>query len=107
MPTNILARLLVTTRHVTPDDTQRHQEQAAIAPLNQCDRLAATPKMALQMRQNKVDFQNRELPTNILALLLVTTRRITPDDTQRHQEQTAIAPLNQRDGLDATTKMAA
>ena len=27
------------------------------------------------MRQNNVDFQNRELPTNILALLLVTTRR--------------------------------
>ena len=26
------------------------------------------------MRQN-IDFQNRELPTNILALLLVTTRR--------------------------------
>jgi ssRNA-specific RNase YbeY (16S rRNA maturation enzyme) len=29
----------------------------------------------IQMRQNNVDFQNRELPTNILALLLVTTRR--------------------------------
>jgi hypothetical protein len=46
------------------------------------------------MRQSNVDFQNRELRTNILALLLVTTRRGTPDDTQRHQEQTAIAPLN-------------
>ena len=58
------------------------------------------------MRRN--DFQNRELPTNILALLLVTTRRVTPDETrvlrhcdfpdssrelhtQRHQEQTAMA----------------
>ena len=65
------------------------------------------------MRQNNVDFQNRELPTNILALLLVTTRRVTPDDTQRHQEQTAIAPLNataplnQCDRLAATSKMAA
>ena len=66
----------------------------------------------IQMRQNDVDFQNRELPTNILARLLVTTRRVTPDDTrvlrhcdfpdssarrelQRHQEQTAIAPLDQ------------
>ena len=47
------------------------------------------------MRQNNVDFQNRELPTNVLALLLVTTRRVTPDDTERHQEQTAITPLNQ------------
>jgi hypothetical protein len=27
------------------------------------------------MRQNNVDSQNRELPTNVLALLLVTTRR--------------------------------
>jgi hypothetical protein len=27
------------------------------------------------MPQNNVDSQNRELPTNILALLLVTTRR--------------------------------
>jgi ssRNA-specific RNase YbeY (16S rRNA maturation enzyme) len=27
------------------------------------------------MRQKNVDFQNRERPTNILALLLVTTRR--------------------------------
>ena len=54
------------------------------------------------MRQNNVDFQNRELRTNILALLLVTTRRVTPDDTQQHQEQTAIAPLNQCDGLAAT-----
>ena len=35
-----------------------------------------------QMRQNNVDFQNRELQTNILALLLVTTRRVTPDDTR-------------------------
>ena len=56
------------------------------------------------MRRN--DFQNRELPTNILALLLVTTRRVTSDDTRvlRHcdfpdssarrelqQEETAIA----------------
>jgi hypothetical protein len=62
----------------------------------------------IQMRQNNVDFQNRELPTNILALLLVTTRRVTPDDTQRHQEQTAtIVPLNQCDRLAATPKMAA
>ena len=58
----------------------------------------------IQMRQNNVDFQNRELPTNILALLLVTTRRVTPDDTRvllrhcdfpdssaRQQEETAIA----------------
>ena len=78
------------------------------------------------MRQNNVDFQNRELPTNILALLLVTTRRVTPDDTQRlvlrhcdfpdssgrrelqrYQEQTAIAPLNQCDRLAATPEMAA
>jgi len=78
--TNILARLLVTTRRVTPDDTQRHQEQTATAPLNQ---------------------------SNILARLLVTTRRATPDDTQQHQEQTAIAPLNQCDELAATPKMAA
>src|SRR5215471_3077211 len=48
-----------------------------------------------QMLQNNVDFQSRELPTNCLALLLVTTRGATPDDTQRHQEETAIAPLNQ------------
>ena len=85
----------------------------------------------IQMRQNDVDFQNRELPTNILARLLVTTRRVTPDDTQRHQEQTvvlrhcdfpdssarrelqrhqeqtAIAPLNQCDRLAATPEMAA
>jgi hypothetical protein len=54
------------------------------------------------MRQNSVDFQNKELRTNILALLLVTTRRVTPDDIQRHQEQTAIAPLNQCDGPAAT-----
>jgi hypothetical protein len=40
------------------------------------------------MRQNNVDFQNRELPTNILALLLV-------------REQTAITPLNQRDKVAA------
>ena len=76
------------------------------------------------MREINVDFQNRELPTNILALLLVTTRRVTPDDTrvlrhcdftdssarrelQRHQEQTAIAPLNQCDRLAATPEMAA
>ena len=75
----------------------------------------------IQMRQN---IQNRELRTNILALLLVTTRRVTPDDTrvlrhcdspdssgrrelQRHQEQTAIAPLNQCDRLAATPEMAA
>jgi hypothetical protein len=43
------------------------------------------------VRQNNVDFQNGELPANILALLLVTTRRVTPDDARRHQEQTAIA----------------
>jgi hypothetical protein len=47
--------------------------------------------MRFQMRQNNVEFLNRKLPTNILALLLVTTRR----DTQRHQEQTALAPLKQ------------
>ena len=56
----------------------------------------------IQMRQNNVDFKNRELRTNILARLLVTTRRVIPDDTQQHQEQTAIAPLNQCDGLVAT-----
>jgi hypothetical protein len=78
----------------------------------------------IQMRQNNVDFQNRELRTNILALLLVTTRRVTPDDIKRvyrhcdfpdssatrelhrHQEQTAIAPLNQCDRLAATPEMA-
>jgi hypothetical protein len=79
------------------------------------------------MRQNSVDLQNKELRINILALLpaptrahrvwkvrtlrtsrrtecsgLVTTRRVTPDDIQRHQEQTAIAPLNQCDGPAAT-----
>ena len=63
----------------------------------------------IQMRRN--DFQNRELPTNILALLLVTTRRVTPDEAQRLsrwvQEQTAIAPLNQCDRLAATPEMAA
>ena len=63
------------------------------------------------MRQNNVDFQNRELPTNILALLLVTTRHVSPDEAQRLskwvQEQTAIVPLNQRDRLAATPKMAA
>jgi len=63
------------------------------------------------MRQHNVDFQNRELPTNILALLLVTTRRVSPDEAQRLskwvQEQTAIAPLNQRDRLAAPPKMAA
>ena len=56
----------------------------------------------IQMRQNNVDFKNRELRTNILARLLVTTRRVIPDDTQQHQEQTAIAPLNQCDGPAAT-----
>ena len=65
----------------------------------------------IQMHQNNVDFQNRELPTNILALLLVTTRRVSPDEAQRLskwvQEQTAIVPLNQRDRLAATPKMAA
>ena len=65
----------------------------------------------IQMRQNNVDFQNRELPTNILALLLVTTRRVSPDEAQRLskwvQEQTAIVPLNQRDRLAAPPKMAA
>ena len=80
LSTNCLALLLVTTRRVTPDDTQRHQEQTATAPLNQ---------------------------SNILARLLVTTRRVTPNDTQQHQEQTAIAPLNQCDELAATPKMAA
>ena len=77
MPTNCLAQLLVTTRRVTPDDTQRHQEETAIAPLNQ---------------------------SNILARLLVTTRDVTTDDTPRvlrhcdfpdsrarQQEETAIA----------------
>ena len=63
------------------------------------------------MRQHNVDFQNRELPTNILALLLVTTRRVSPDEAQRLskwvQEQTAIVPLNQRDRLAAPPKMAA
>ena len=63
----------------------------------------------IQMRRN--DFQNRELPTNILALLLVTTRRVTPDEAQRLsrwvQEQTAIAPLNECDRLAATLEMAA
>ena len=76
------------------------------------------------MHQNNVDFQNRELPTNVLALLLVTTRRVTPDETrvlrhcdfpdssakrelQRHQEQTVIAPLNECDRLAATLEMAA
>ena len=77
------------------------------------------------MRQNNVDFQNRELPTNILARLLVTTRDVTTDDTprvlrhcdfpdssarrelQRHQEQTVIAPLNECDRLAATLEMAA
>jgi len=49
----------------------------------------------IQMRRNNIDFLNRKLPTNVLALLLVTTRGVTPDDTQRHQEQSAIAPLNQ------------
>jgi hypothetical protein len=43
------------------------------------------------MRQNNVDFHKRELRTNILARLLVTTRRVTPDDTQQHQEQTTSA----------------
>ena len=98
LPTNVLALLLVTTRGVTPDDTQRHQEQSAIAPLNQ---------------------------SNILARLLVTTRDVTTDDTprvlrhcdfpdssakrelQRHQEQTVIAPLNECDRLAATLEMAA
>ena len=97
LPTNILALLLITTRGVTPDDTQRHQEQSAIAPLNQ---------------------------SNILARLLVTTRRVTPDEIrvlrhcdfpdssakrelQRHQEQTVIAPLNECDRLAATLEMAA
>ena len=47
------------------------------------------------MRRNNIDFLNRKLPTNILALLLITTRGVTPDDTQLHQEQTAIASLNQ------------
>ena len=45
--------------------------------------------MRFQMRQNNnVEFLNRKLPTNCLALLLVTTRR----DAQRPQEQTATAP---------------
>src|SRR6516165_8818798 len=77
----------------------------------------------IQMRQNDVDFQNRELPTNILARLLVTTRRVTPDDTrglrhcyfsdctarrelQRHPDPTAIAPLSQCDRLAGTPEMA-
>jgi hypothetical protein len=60
------------------------------------------------MRESNVDFQNRELPTDILALLLVTTRRVTPDDAQRHQEQTAIV-LRHCDFPDssASPKMAA
>ena len=57
----------------------------------------------IQMRRNNIDFLNRKLPTNILALLLVTTRRVTPDETRvlrhcdfpdssaRQQEETAIA----------------
>ena len=74
----------------------------------------------IQMRQNDVDFQNRELPTNILARLLVTTRDVTtddiprvirhcdfPDSSARQQEETAIAPLNQCDRLAATPEMAA
>ena len=97
LPNNSLALLLVTTRRVTPDDTQRRQEQTAIAPFSQ---------------------------SNILARLLVTTRRVTPDETrvlrhcdfpdssakrelQRHQEQTVIAPLNECDRLAATLEMAA
>ena len=36
------------------------------------------------MGQNNIDFQNRELPTNILALLLVTTRRHA--DGSRHPD---------------------
>ena len=55
MPTNCLAQLLVTTRRVTPDDTQRHQEQTAIAPRK----------------------------SNILARLLVTTRDVTLEDAPR------------------------
>jgi hypothetical protein len=61
----------------------------------------------IRVRQNNVDFQNGELPANILALLLVTTRRVTPDNARRQQEQTAIAPLNECDRLAATPKMAA
>jgi hypothetical protein len=53
MPTNCLAQLLVTTRRVTADDTQRHQEQTAIEPRK----------------------------SNILARLLVTTRDVTLEDT--------------------------
>jgi hypothetical protein len=45
------------------------------------------------MRQNNVDFRNREPPTNILALLLV-------------REQNAIAPLNQCDKPAASAKYA-
>ena len=64
----------------------------------------------IQMRENNVDFQNRGLPTNILALLLVTTRRVSPDEAQRLskwvQEQTAIAPRNECDRLAATPEMA-
>ena len=45
--------------------------------------------MRFQMRQNdNVEFLNRKLRTNCLALLLATTRR----DAQRPQEQTATAP---------------
>jgi hypothetical protein len=36
-----------------------------------------------QMRQNNVDFQNRELPTNCIARLLVTTRDVATEDTPR------------------------
>ena len=71
MPTNCLAQLLVTTRRVTSDDTQRHQEQTVV--LRHCDFPDSSAK--------------REL--------------------QRHQEQTVIAPLNECDRLAATLEMAA
>ena len=36
--------------------------------------------MRFQIQNNNVEFLNRKLPTNCLALLLVTTRRDTSDD---------------------------
>jgi len=51
--------------------------------------------MRFQVRQNNnVEFLNRKLPTNCLALLLVREQHVqqTRRDTQRPQEQTATAP---------------
>ena len=44
------------------------------------------------MGQNNIDFQNRELPTNILALLLVTTRRY---DASRDPVATVLPKADQ------------